>query len=57
MFRGRFLGEKQIFPVIFRGQISPCERILAIRFSSGIDFKQVKNHLQGLRGNLYPMGV
>jgi len=30
---------------------------LAIRFSSGIDFKQVKNHLQGLRGNLYPWGI
>jgi hypothetical protein len=27
------------------------------KFSTGIDFKQVRNNLQGFRGNLYPRGV
>jgi hypothetical protein len=52
-----FEGQKRIFPVIFRGQISPCGRFLAVRLSNGIDFKRVKNNLQGLWENLYPSGV
>jgi len=28
-----------------------------VRLSSGVDFKRVKNNLQGLRENLYPSGV
>jgi hypothetical protein len=51
------MGKKRAFPVIFRGQISPCGRIRAKSFSSGIDFKGVKNDLQGLEENLYPPGV
>jgi hypothetical protein len=57
MLRGCFMGKKWISRAIFRGQISQCGRIWAIRFSSGIDFKRVKNNLQCFEGNLYPMGV
>jgi hypothetical protein len=57
MRSGPFFGKKRIFPVIFRGQISRCGRILAVRHSGGVDFKRVKNNLQGFKGNLYPSGV
>jgi hypothetical protein len=56
MLWGLYLGKKRIFSVIFRGRFSRCGRILALRLSSGIDFKRVKNNLQGLRENLYPRG-
>jgi hypothetical protein len=49
--------QKLDFPVISRGQISPCGRMRAGSFSSGVDFKRVKNDLQGFKGNLYPSGV
>jgi hypothetical protein len=51
------LSKKRIFPVIFRGQISRYGIFWAESFLSGIDFKQVKNNLQCLRGNLYPRGL
>ena len=57
MLWGLYLGEKRIFPVIFRGRISRCGRISALRFSSGDDSKRVKNNLQGFKDNLYTLGV
>jgi hypothetical protein len=56
-FGASCLGKKRVFPVIFRGQISRCGRILALRFSNDVDLKRVRNYLQGLRENLYPPGV
>jgi hypothetical protein len=66
--RSRFFGsnrankavseaKKRIFPVIFRGQNSPCGRIRGKSFSNGIDSKRVINNLQCFEGNLYPHGV
>jgi hypothetical protein len=52
-----FRGKKRIFPVIFRGQILRCGIFRAVYFSSDIDFKRVKNNLQGFKGYLYPHGV
>jgi hypothetical protein len=57
MLRSRFLAKNRIFPVIFRGQISPYGIFWAVHFSNGIDFKRVKNNLQGFLRNLYPRGV
>ena len=54
---GYFLAKNRIYSVIFGGQISRCGRFLAKILSTGVDFKQVKNHLQDLRDNLYPSGV
>jgi hypothetical protein len=42
--------------VIFRGEISRCERILALRLSNGIHSKRVKNNLQGFKGIYTPVG-
>jgi hypothetical protein len=57
-FSRRFHGFGEIpdFPVIFRGQISPCGIFWGENFSTGIDFKRFKNNLQGFHGNLYPLG-
>jgi hypothetical protein len=52
-----YLGEKRIFPVIFRGQISRCGSFWDDKFSTGIDSRELRNNLQGLEGNLYPQGI
>jgi hypothetical protein len=51
------LGEKRIFPVIFRGKSHDMGKFGSEKFSTGIDSKRVKNNLQGFKGNLYPPGV
>ena len=56
-FGAVFLAKTGFSRRFFRGQISRCGRICAVRLSSSVDFKQVKNNLQGFRGNLYPRGV
>jgi hypothetical protein len=53
----RFVGKNRIFPVIFRGQILRCGMILILLFLRRIEFKRVKNNLQGFREYLYPWGV
>jgi hypothetical protein len=45
------------FPAIFRGQISRCGIFWGENFSTGDDFKGVKNNLQDSKENLYPWGV
>ncbi|MGB9407490.1 MAG: hypothetical protein WCA89_08135, partial [Terracidiphilus sp.] len=54
---GCFMVKNRIFPVIFRGHFSRCGIFWGGKFSTDIDFKRVKNNLQGFLGNLYPRGV
>jgi hypothetical protein len=54
---GSFSAKIRIYPVIFRGKISLCGMILILLFLRRIEFKRVKNNLQGFREYLYPWGV
>ena len=51
------MGKNRDFPVIFRVESHHAGRFWSKKFCTGIDFKGVKNNLQGFEGKFTPLAL